>query len=244
VESTLSTERSARRDFLRGLSVGPARTLTLASLVVFLVTGALALLHVLRDWPGGAWPWTLALASFLMMVAFLLNFDEMRRQRDQAITALNARLSSVRHRLSMQNLIQAIVERPELDYRDHERQVIHNVIMRNASWDPIEIEFEEFRIPMGDRSSEPLIADRSAGLIMPSTVFTFNGPRIDRVRITDIGRQDEIGQIVVRYRHASQGPWFRYRQRFSVRTFRTKTGEEDSWGSNVVMLETSHEEVE
>jgi hypothetical protein len=226
-------------EFGEGLVSGRPRTSGAVALIVLLVTGVVWLVQHLTHWPGGYLPWMLDVVWFLGMVTFFLNFHQMRVQRDQAVTELTTRLDSVRNRVTMTGLGQSVVARPELQYKNYERQVWQQIYVVNASRDPIEFQVERFVATLGPVSSEPLDSEKTEGFIMPGDKLTWDTPNLDHVRVTDLNRQvEERGEVIIKYRHASDGPWFRYTQPFTVRTVPL---DGDSWTHGVVILKGKHE---
>ncbi len=233
--------RKSAAEFGRGFTSSSPRTSGIISLAVLLVTGTLWLTEHLTKWPGGYLPWMFDSVWFLGMVTFFLNFHQMRVQRDAAQGELAQRLGSVRNRLTMTGLNQSILTRVELQYENYERQVSQEVLMLNASLDPIDYEIERYCVSIGPYVTEALDPERVEGSVMPGASLVWRTPTIDRVRVTDLLKQrEETGLLVVKYRHASSGPWFRYTQPFTIRIFSLP---DDKWTHSLTFLKGKHEPV-
>lgn len=77
--------RSTAAEWSKGAIRGKTGAVSLASLVVFVVTGATWVVQHTEHWPGGYLPWMVTLGASLLALSFFLNFRDMRAQRIDAV---------------------------------------------------------------------------------------------------------------------------------------------------------------
>lgn len=217
-----------------GFSQGPVLVAGALSLAVFVVTAGVWLVSRVNSWPDGYWPWMLSLGFFLGAVAFFLNFHQMRIQRDAARDDLTKRLAGIRYRLKLGAVNESIYPGAV----PGRWEIAHGIELQNGAKETIEYEIEKFEVVVDGCRSGTFSPHATQGFLLPETAESIACPSVVNVVQPGLGQ----GVLVVRYRHADDGPWFRYRQTFETRAVAKDTDWPAS-GGRWFLREATHSEI-
>lgn len=162
---------SASADFLR--MEGRPRVVSLSSLGVFVVTGAIWLVAHLNRWPGGYLPWMISLGCTLAAMSAFLRFREMWEQRNVAEAKLRDTFDSLLYRLKLTLLAAS----PYANYTNSQGITRSGygfaLTFTNGSLEVIEWELESVLITLGDKVADDTEAPSNGSFILPGAQETF-----------------------------------------------------------------------